>query len=55
MMTEKDKALIEKASSLKRYYYEDIYALIDQADTPEARRKLREIQIMLYDSCMETL
>jgi|GEM_PF-2213983 len=54
-MTEHDKKLIAQAESLPRWYFRDIDALIAQADTDEARRRLFEIQDELYEFVQETL
>ena len=54
-MTEHDKKLIAKAESLPRWYYRDINALIAEADTDEARRKLNLIRRELYDLVEGTL
>ncbi|MDE5653605.1 MAG: hypothetical protein K2I48_09120 [Muribaculaceae bacterium] len=48
-MTESDKRLIEKAYNLHCRDYRKIDALIDKADTPDARRKLADIQWKLYE------
>lgn len=55
LMTEHDKKLIAKAESLPRWYYRDIDALIAEADTDEARRKLNLIRRELYDLVEGTL
>lgn len=54
-MTDFDKKLIEKAQSFPRYHYDDIDVLINIADTPEAKERLRNIRWELYDLVEETL
>lgn len=47
-MTEKDKNLIYQAKRLPYIYWPQIDGMIDEADTPEAREKLRNIQKRKY-------
>lgn len=47
-MTDHDKELIDEARYYPPSYWGDIDELIEQADTEEAKEKLRRIQISLY-------
>ncbi len=47
-MTENDRRLIERARKLHWTDSDIAFALIDQADTPQARRELKEIAVRLY-------
>ena len=47
-MTEKDKILVEKASKLAYVDHYMIDNMMKEAETPEAKDKLRDIQRILY-------
>lgn len=53
-MTDFDKKLIEKANSYSRWDYRSVDALIDQAQTDEARMQLYYIRCELRDMALET-
>lgn len=47
-MTEKDKELIKKAWNTDYIYWSNIDALMEQADTEEAKEKLKSIRSFKY-------
>lgn len=47
-MNEKDKALIDKAWGISCYDWSEIDNLIEQAESPEAKERLRVIQNNKY-------
>lgn len=47
-MTEKDLQLIEQAEQLSCIFWDTAFELMEQAETDEARKRLRQIGIELH-------
>ena len=50
-MTDKDRKLVEQASTLRYTEWEQAQLMADQADSPETRETLRAIALRLH--CVE--